>query len=143
MKRKYTRWSKELLEPVVKESTSIAQVLTKLNLKPTGGNYSNLKRNLIKYNLDFSHFTGQAWMKGSYKPLGELKCKKAIKDHIIRENEGEYCEICNITDWQGSSLTFELDHINGDNTDNTRSNLRILCPNCHSQTPTYRNQIRP
>ena len=42
--------------------------------------------------------------------------------------------------WNGQSLTLEIDHINGDHSDDRRDNLRGLCPNCHSQTPTYRNR---
>ena len=50
------------------------------------------------------------------------------------------CE-CGITDtWQGKKITLELDHINGINSDNRIENLRYLCPNCHSQTPTFRGR---
>jgi len=47
------------------------------------------------------------------------------------------CAICGITDWLGQSLSLHLDHINGINNDNRLENLRLLCPNCHSQTDTY------
>lgn len=141
MTRKYTRWSKDLLEPVVAECKSIAQVLDKLGLKPAGGNYANLKHNLHKYNIDTSHFTGQGWNAGNYKPLGELKSKASIR-RLVLEEVNNTCEHCGITEWQGKPITLELDHINGDNTDNSRENLRILCPNCHSQTSTFRNQKR-
>ena len=47
-------------------------------------------------------------------------------------------EKCGITDWHGNYLTLELDHINGTRSDNRQENLRWLCPNCHSQTPTFR-----
>jgi len=141
MSRKYTKWSEELLTPVVANSRSIAEVLTKLGLKPTGGNYSNLKKNILKFGLDTSHFTGQAWCKGIFKPLDSLKGREAIKKNILRDF-GAKCSVCGICDWNGKPLTLELDHINGDNLDNRRENLRILCPNCHSQTPTFRNQKR-
>lgn len=45
---------------------------------------------------------------------------------------------CGITEWKGNHLTLELDHINGIRSDNRKENLRWLCPNCHSQTPTFR-----
>lgn len=48
--------------------------------------------------------------------------------------------LCGINSWLGNPLTLELDHINGVRTDNRRENLRVLCPNCHSQTPTYRRK---
>jgi 5-methylcytosine-specific restriction endonuclease McrA len=48
----------------------------------------------------------------------------------------------NTGEWNGKILSLEIDHINGDNKDNRLENLRILCPNCHSQTPTFRNKNR-
>lgn len=48
------------------------------------------------------------------------------------------CSICNTSTWQGKELLCELDHIDGDRTNHRLENLRLLCPNCHSQTSTYR-----
>jgi hypothetical protein len=50
------------------------------------------------------------------------------------------CSICGISEWLGSSLVLDLDHINGERFNNEKSNLRFLCPNCHSQTPTFRGR---
>jgi hypothetical protein len=52
------------------------------------------------------------------------------------------CAICGINEWCGQRLVLHLDHINGINNDNRLENLRLLCPNCHSQTPTYCNRAR-
>lgn len=49
----------------------------------------------------------------------------------------ERCQSCGLTDWRGKPLTIHLDHINGLKNDNRLKNLRMLCPNCHSQTPTF------
>ena len=52
------------------------------------------------------------------------------------------CSKCGIVEWQGEHIALELDHINGNNSDHRLENLRILCPNCHSQTPTFGNKKR-
>lgn len=61
--------------------------------------------------------------------------KKKLK--ILKEQENA-CLHCGLTEWLGKEITFELDHIDGDRNNNNRINLRVLCPNCHSQTPTWR-----
>lgn len=65
---------------------------------------------------------------------------EAIKRRIILEEQNNSCLWCGISDWNGKPISFELDHINGNNKDNSKLNLRILCPNCHSQTPTFRRK---
>ncbi len=50
------------------------------------------------------------------------------------------CTICGLKEWNGKHITCELDHINGDRTDHHVSNIRLLCPNCHSQTSTFRGK---
>jgi Zn finger protein HypA/HybF involved in hydrogenase expression len=59
-----------------------------------------------------------------------------MRNFIIRER-GEKCEECGIEDWNGNPLSFHIDHINGNRTDNRYDNLKVLCPNCHSQTETF------
>ena len=61
-----------------------------------------------------------------------------MKARLIKEGYIEYkCAICGIKDWLGQPLSLQLDHINGINDDHRLENLRLLCPNCHSQTDTY------
>lgn len=63
--------------------------------------------------------------------------RKAVKEYLKLTYE---CSICKISNWNGKEITLEIDHINGDNIDNRPENLRYLCPNCHSQTETYKGK---
>lgn len=64
-----------------------------------------------------------------------------IKGVIITEGLLPYeCSECGIDNWQGESITLELDHVNGIRNDNRFDNLRLLCPNCHNQIPNFRGK---
>ena len=134
---------------VIKSSSTYKKVLEKLGLAiKSGGNYKTLKQRIHKENIDASHIEqNKHSFKGIYKklPLDEILVKdsdystKSLKRRIIScgliKNQ---CSKCGIKDsWQGEPITLQLDHINGDHNDNRLENLRILCPNCHSQTNTY------
>lgn len=61
-----------------------------------------------------------------------------IKERIIQEKLLTYqCECGNLGEWRGEQLTLQLDHIDGDRTNNQLSNFRFLCPNCHTQKATW------
>jgi hypothetical protein len=60
-----------------------------------------------------------------------------LKKFLIEEN-GHKCMICETEEWMGNFIHLEIDHIDGDKKNNNLTNLRILCPNCHSQTDTWR-----
>jgi 5-methylcytosine-specific restriction endonuclease McrA len=61
------------------------------------------------------------------------------RKRVILEQRGR-CNRCGLDEWQGETLTLELDHKNGIREDNARTNLEGLCPNCHSLTPTWRGR---
>jgi 5-methylcytosine-specific restriction endonuclease McrA len=50
------------------------------------------------------------------------------------------CEGCGLTEWMGEAIPLELDHVNGVPDDHRLENLRVLCPNCHALTPTWRGR---
>tara|TARA_R110000868_G_C10596688_1_gene740075 strand:+ start:108 stop:671 length:564 start_codon:yes stop_codon:yes gene_type:complete len=60
-----------------------------------------------------------------------------LKQKMLKKGTPYKCSICEIFEWQGQKLSLHLDHINGDNKNDDESNLRFLCPNCHSLTHTY------
>jgi hypothetical protein len=68
---------------------------------------------------------------------GAIVSRTAIKKFLILEY-GEQCSICNMLPmWHSKFLSLQVDHINGINKDNRPENLRLVCPNCHSQTETF------
>lgn len=64
---------------------------------------------------------------------------RTAKKFLMQEN-GNKCKICSNEEWQGKPIPIELDHIDGDSTNNELNNLRLLCPNCHAQTSTYKGK---
>ena len=67
---------------------------------------------------------------------------RRLKQRLIQEGMlDEVCVECGVgTTYNEKALTLELDHINGDPRDHRLNNVRLLCPNCHSQTPTFRGR---
>lgn len=61
----------------------------------------------------------------------------------IAMEQDHKCIRCGLSEWLGEPLVIEVDHIDGDNQNNQRENLRGLCPNCHSQTPTWKTGNKP
>lgn len=155
MENKIYKLSDEQFVELLKKSSTISEVLFKLGYTVEGNSwgYSLIKRRMADLNLDYSVFKGKQCVltnkiTKSIKPEDILKknCKHqrtVLRRYIIKNNLIPYkCAICGCTEWQGRTLSLELDHINGINNDNRLENLRFLCPNCHSQTSTYgsRNQ---
>ena len=63
-----------------------------------------------------------------------------LKKHILKE-QNFICSVCNINnEWNGKELVFVLDHIDGNASNNTRDNLRLICHNCDSQLDTYKSK---
>lgn len=146
-------WSDDQLIVAVATSNTRAQVLRKIGLIPAGGSYKFVGEVIESLGLDTSHFVGQAWAAGTSghrlheKPLEEVlvagrRCNSSqLKKRLVRLGLLEdrcYNQPCKVTvEWLGAPISLHLDHINGDHADNRLENLRILCPNCHSQTETY------
>lgn len=150
--RHRTRWSDDDLRAAVAGSHGLASTIRALGLIPAGGNYNHVHRRIAELGIDTSHFRGQGWNKGEFtprpaRPLDQLLVANRwtttyhLKRRLIRSGlKKEACELCG---W-GERRSFdgvvpvELDHINGDKTDNRIENLRILCPNCHALQRTHR-----
>lgn len=154
------RYTKEWLEELCKDSYSYAEVLRKAGRAQGGGAQSTLRKKIKEFGIDISHFKGQGWSKDLTKEdtssiqskekytIEEVFTKnspvaqKVMRGYVERHHLLEYrCVNCGCDGhWQGGKISLEIDHIDGDNTNNELSNLRYLCPNCHALTETYRGK---
>ena len=150
-----SRYTEEQFIEAVKSSFSIASVLKKIGIRPTGGNYDVAKRRIERLGVDASHFTGCGHLKGKTHgwakktPLNDILIENflggvsthKLKKRLIREGLlKDACYVCGIKEWNGKKLSLELEHKNGNRHDNRIDNLEILCPNCHSLTKTFRRR---
>ena len=148
------RFSDEELVEAVCESGSWSELSRRLGYAPSGGAHRWIKAHVLQHGLDTSHFRSQSWAKGLKFPgrrarsLDELLVERSttasstVRKRLIAEGlRPRKCEICGISEWLGQPVRLELDHINGEHTDNRLVNLRVLCPNCHSQTETFARHV--
>lgn len=145
MKYKYT---KDLLEPLVAESNTLADVMRKLGVRISGGNHKYIKHAVARFGIDTSHFLGQASRTGKSngckKPWQEILVLREDSSyrqgaHILRraliESGRDYkCASCGQDNsWNGKSLVLEVHHKDRNWLDDRPGNLDFVCPNCHSQ----------
>ena len=78
-------------------------------------------------------------LKGKHPQYQTYKLKRRLLNAGIKKNE---CEKCGVSNWLGEKLAIELEHIDGIRTNHRLNNLTMLCPNCHSQTLTFRGKKR-
>lgn len=133
---------------------SYRAVIKALGLIPAGGNYAQVQARVVELGISTTHFTGSGWNKGiayhtkSRPTIDELlidgstvqsyKLKKRLYEEGLKEQK---CEICGWAEISTDGrIPLELDHINGQHSDNRLENLRVLCPNCHSLQPTHRGK---
>jgi len=151
-KKRSIVWSipSEEFQDLVKNSSTIGQILKYFGLTNKGGNSDTVKRRIKYENIDMSHITlGKGSNKGKRfnykKSYDEFFCENSttqrnhIKKRIIRNNLIKHeCSECGLVDtWNNKKIILQLEHKNGINNDNRLENLTFLCPNCHSQTDTF------
>lgn len=143
--------SNESFQKALAESQTWTEVLVRLGLNPSGGKHKTVKQRAQEEGLPYKHIEDSSKRKmlngliRSAKPLSEVmvagssynRChlKKRLLDEGLLSNE---CAICGMPpSWKGKPLVMVLDHINGVPNDHRLENLRLVCPNCNSQLPTF------
>ncbi|MFF3322063.1 HNH endonuclease [Streptomyces sp. NPDC002889] len=146
------RHTEERLREAVAQSSSIKEVLCRLGINPVGGNQAHISRRITTLGIDISHFV--AVRRGSRRAsCGDALTLRTpeegrmpgsrLRRELLRMGFPESCAMCEIgTEWNGHPLRLEVDHRNGQWWDNRPENLRLLCPNCHAVTDTYRGRKR-
>jgi len=136
---------KEALQKAVRDSICMADCLRALKLAQRKHHYPGVRRKIAKWGIDTLHWVRGGGTDRRARPLkdvmvrdssydrGTLK-KRLLRERILRNK----CAVCGQKPmWAESPLVMVLDHANGVRDDHRLENLRLLCPNCNSQTVTF------
>lgn len=131
---------------IIASNYSYSDCLRALGLGTKGGSSTDiLKRRIKELNCSIDHFNREKAEVNIKYDLKDILIKDSpylniarLKKRLISQGILEYkCAICGLKEWQNKPISLQLDHINGNNNDHRIENLRLLCPNCHSQTITF------
>ncbi len=148
------KYTKEILERAVKDNISMLGVMRTLGASLTSGALRTYLIERIRYyEIDTSHFLGQAWNYGKNHVGGSAKRtpeqilviqknrgrerSKLLKRALLELGRKYECSNCQLSVWRNKEIRLEVEHINRNPLDHRPENLCFLCPNCHSQTENY------
>jgi 5-methylcytosine-specific restriction endonuclease McrA len=127
---------KQACEKLEMPFTSFMRRAKKLGTYETNQFWNKGKSTLSDSRIKSKFNSKEMFCENSTYPRSRLR-KNVINEKLIKYQ----CSICgNEGEWLGKKLTLDLDHINGNHNDHRLENLRFVCPNCHSQTPSFRNK---
>ena len=150
----------EEFQNLLNTSKSIVDILIKVGLDPYNGNHKTINHRIREEGFNTIKFEENRKNNNNIHIKNLNKNNIILLDDILKENSTystnnlkkrlignnllkKECLECGITDtWNNNPISLQLDHINGINNDNRLENLRILCPNCHSQTETFSGKHR-
>lgn len=144
------KYNKDLLTKTVKESTSILEVLKKLNTSLSGTMHNYISKKIKLYDINTSHFQQSKNNSGGKKnkksskdiltklPKGKRERSSTLRRALIESGKEYICNVCKINKWLDQPLKLQINHINKDKNNNYIDNLEFLCPSCHYQV-TYPN----
>lgn len=145
-------WTDADMCAALKICGTIADALRLLGLSKHSANYVAARKCATAAGLDLSHMVGRRAGTGGprKRPLLELMVQNStysrasLKRRLLMEDKLEAkCSICGLGDvWEGTQIIHVLDHVNGISNDHRFENLRMLCPNCNSQQPTFAGRNR-
>ncbi|MFI6941742.1 HNH endonuclease [Streptomyces sp. NPDC050418] len=144
------KYTEAVLRAAVTKSYSVTDVVRHLGIDNVGGNQTHISRRIAAFGIDTSHFVQlEKRPKGALGDPLTLRSRsesrvpgKRLRKELLRLGVPEHCAMCGRAEWCGRPIPLEVDHQNGQWWDNRPANLRLLCPNCHSTTDTYRGRNR-
>ena len=148
------RLTKENVAALIPNCTTIRELMRKMGYKSyAGGSGHYLSKKIREWGIDTSHMLGKAWNIGSgrkggcprktaeqilvYHADGQRQRAVHLRRALVEIGRMYKCDICGVSEWLEKPLILEVEHRDGDFQNDRPDNICFICPNCHSQTPTF------
>ena len=140
-----------MLIEAVARNLNLSAAIRELGKNAYGGTITHYSRRIKALGIDTTHFKREAPNKGVastkaldadvvlvYNRVGRRERSHVLRRAMLSTGMAHECRSCGIGDtWNSKPIVLQIEHKDGDPYNNVIGNLEFLCPNCHSQTPTY------